>query len=30
LQHGGVLTFAQLGQQNGLPIRELKGVMVDV
>ena len=30
LQHGGVLTFAQLGQQHDPPIRELKGIMVGV
>jgi hypothetical protein len=30
LQHGGVLTFAQLRQQHDPPIRELKGVMMGV
>jgi len=30
LQHCGVLTFAQVRQQHGLPIRELKGIMMGV
>ena len=30
MQHGGVLTFAQLRQQDDLAVRELKGVVMDV
>jgi hypothetical protein len=30
LQHGGLLTFAQLRQQHDPPIRELKGVMMGI
>ena len=30
LQHGCVLTFAQLRQQHDLPVGKLKGVMMNV